>query len=176
MMTKKIVVVEDNEDVRENLAEILELDGYEVATAENGKIGVKVIEETMPDLIICDIMMPELDGYAVLHIINKKPDLANIPFLFLTAKAENSDIIKAINLGTNGYLTKPFDADELLNLIEKSIRERAIVNKQYTPNLEGLSNFFSDAKAQTALDNLARNTYLEKVNAHFIYFIYYQVV
>jgi len=154
-MTKKIVVVEDNANVRENLAEILELDGYEVATAENGKIGVKVIEETMPDLILCDIMMPELDGYGVLHIINKKPHLSNIPFLFLTAKAEKTDFRKGMNLGADDYLTKPFQADELLNIIETRIKLREIVSKQYPQNLEGLSNFFSDAKAQIALEGLA---------------------
>lgn len=154
-MAKKIVVIEDNTDVRENLAEILELDGYEVSTAENGKIGIKTVEEIHPDLILCDIMMPELDGYGVRHILNKKPELANIPFLFLTAKAEPSDFRKGMNLGADDYLTKPFQANELLNTIETRINLREIVNKQYAPNLEGLSNFFSDAKAQTALDDLA---------------------
>jgi len=155
MMAKKIVVVEDNTDVRENLAEILALDGYDVATAENGKIGVKVIEETKPDLVICDIMMPELDGYGVLHILNKKPELANIPFLFLTAKAEKADFRKGMNLGADDYLTKPFQADELLSTVETRIKLREIVDKQYAHNLEGLSNFFSDAKAQLALEDLA---------------------
>lgn len=153
-MAKKIVIVEDNTDVRENIAEILELDGYEVLTAENGKIGVKLIEESKPDLIICDIMMPELDGYGVLHILNKKPELANIPFLFLTAKAEKSDFRKGMNLGADDYLTKPFEADQLLTTIETRIKLREIVDKQYTKDLEGLSTFFSDAKAQMALDIL----------------------
>ena len=85
---KKILVIEDNNDVRENIEEILELANYEEITAENGKIGVAHAQKGKPDLIICDIMMPELDGYGVLHILSKNPVTARIPFVFLTAKSE----------------------------------------------------------------------------------------
>ncbi|MCB0644427.1 MAG: response regulator, partial [Phaeodactylibacter sp.] len=96
---KKILVIEDNEDVRENLEEILELSNYEVYLAENGKKGVELALTHQPDLILCDVMMPELDGYGVLHILGKKPATSDIPFIFLTAKAEKSDFRKGMNLG-----------------------------------------------------------------------------
>ncbi|MBD3662033.1 MAG: response regulator, partial [Arenibacter algicola] len=83
---KRILLIEDNKDVRENTADILELANYEVATAENGKIGVELAEKFRPDVIICDIMMPELDGYGVLEILGKNSTTASIPFIFLTAK------------------------------------------------------------------------------------------
>ena len=111
---KKIVVVEDNLEVRENLAEILSLSGYEVHEAENGKIGVKVIMETKPDLILCDVMMPELDGFGVLKVLNHNPELMHIPFMFLTAKAEKTDFRKGMGLGADDYITKPYDDVELL--------------------------------------------------------------
>ena len=108
-MKKKILLIEDNPEVRENTSEILELAGYDVVTAPNGKLGVEIAQNSHPDLIICDIMMPELDGYGVLHILNKNIDTAGIPFIFLTAKPEKIDIRKGMNLGADDYLTKPFD-------------------------------------------------------------------
>lgn len=87
---KKILVIEDNLEVRENLAEILELSGYAVATAENGKIGVQAARAEKPDLILCDVMMPELDGFGVLRILDQNPQTADVPFVFLTAKAERT--------------------------------------------------------------------------------------
>jgi CheY-like chemotaxis protein len=83
---KKILLIEDNPEVRENTQEILELAGYSVITGPNGKVGVELAQKEKPDLIICDIMMPELDGFGVLHILNKKPETAGMPFIFLTAK------------------------------------------------------------------------------------------
>jgi len=136
-MKNKIVIAENNIKLRENLVEILELDGYEVLAAENGKIAIKVIEKNKPDLIICDIMLPDLDGYGVLHILNKKSDLASIPFLFLTAKVEKSDFRKGMSLGADDYLTKPFQADELLRTIETRIKFREIITKHYNRNLKG---------------------------------------
>src|SRR6185436_13315255 len=100
---KKILLIEDNQDVRENTSEILQLANYIVFTAENGKVGVELAHQEKPDLIICDIMMPELDGYGVLHILNKTPDTATIPFIFLSAKSEKSDFRKGMNLGADDY-------------------------------------------------------------------------
>jgi CRP-like cAMP-binding protein len=115
---KKILLIEDNPDVRENTAEILELANYEVLTAENGKIGVELAKKEIPHLIICDIMMPELDGYGVLHMLSKNPATSGIPFIFLTAKSEKDDFRKGMNLGADDYLTKPFDDLALLDAIE----------------------------------------------------------
>ncbi|MPR31875.1 response regulator [Salmonirosea aquatica] len=115
---KTILLIEDNEIIRENTAEILEMTGYLVRTAANGKAGVQLALEDRPDLVICDIMMPELDGYGVLHIFNKNPELAGIPFIFLTAKTERVDFRKGMELGADDYLTKPFDESELLSAVE----------------------------------------------------------
>ena len=122
---KKILLIEDNAEIRENTSEILSLANYSVITAENGKIGVELAQRERPDLIICDIMMPELDGYGVLHILSKKEDTASIPFIFLTAKTEKTDIRKGMNLGADDYLTKPFDDTDLLNAIETRLRKSA---------------------------------------------------
>lgn len=105
---KKILVIEDNLEVRENLEEILELYGYDVETAENGKIGVHKALEKQPDLILCDVMMPELDGFGVLNILSRKDKTNGIPFVFLTAKSEKEDWRRGMNLGADDYITKPF--------------------------------------------------------------------
>src|SRR5579871_2286593 len=128
---KKILLIEDNLEVRENTTEILELAGYDVKTAPNGKVGVELVQHEKPDLIICDIMMPDLDGYGVLHILSKKPDTASIPFIFLTAKTEKTDIRKGMNLGADDYLTKPFDDTDLLNAIEARLQKAKMHHKLY---------------------------------------------
>ena len=120
---KKILIIEDNPDVRENTAEILELSNYEVVTAENGKEGVKAASEELPDLIICDVMMPELDGFGVLRILSQNPVTATIPFIFLTARTEKSDFRKGMSLGADDYITKPFDDVDLLNAIEIRLKK-----------------------------------------------------
>jgi len=117
---KKILVIEDNLEVRENLAEILELSNYIVDIAVNGKEGVQKALSNPPDLILCDVMMPNLDGYGVVKILDSKPITSDIPFVFLTAKAEKSDMRKGMNLGADDYITKPFDDVELLDAIEMS--------------------------------------------------------
>jgi len=141
---KKITVIEDNTMVRENLVEILTLSGYEVSEAENGKLGVQVVLAEQPDLILCDVMMPVLDGFGVLKILNQNPKVMHIPFMFLTAKAEKTDFRKGMGLGADDYITKPYDDVELLEAIEmrlkKSERLQAIDNTE-----QGLRSFFDEA-------------------------------
>ena len=120
---KTILVIEDTKGVRENITEILHLAHYEVVQAANGKEGVKMARKTQPDLILCDVMMPELDGYGVLHILGNDPDLASIPFLFLTAKIEPGDFRFGMNLGADDYLTKPFDDLSLLTAVELRLKK-----------------------------------------------------
>lgn len=119
---KKILIIEDNIDVRENTADLLELSNYKVTTAENGKIGVELALKILPDAILCDIMMPELDGYQVLQKLSNNNKTVNIPFIFLTAKTEKIDMHKGINLGADNYLTKPFTEKELLYIIENHLK------------------------------------------------------
>lgn len=115
---KKILVIEDNLEVRENTCEILELSGYQVFSAENGKDGVQEAITHLPDLIICDVMMPILDGYGTIKVLHKNPKTKHIPFIFLTAKAEKDDFRKGMNMGADDYITKPFTDVELLEAIE----------------------------------------------------------
>src|SRR6202008_2340916 len=120
---KKILVIEDNEDVRENIAELLELSNYTVITAANGQFGVEMATKENPDLIVCDIMMPVLDGYGVLHLLSRNKKTYGIPFIFLTAKAERADFRKSMQMGADDYLIKPFDGVELLNAIEVRLKK-----------------------------------------------------
>ena len=152
---KKILLIEDNDEVRENTAEILELANYQVITAENGKMGVELAIQEIPDLIICDIMMPELDGYGVLHILNKREDTDKIPFIFLTAKTERTDFRKGMTLGADDYLTKPFDDTELLDAIE--IRLKKAERLRETPNIEDLNQFLSHAKNRHRLEDISHS-------------------
>jgi len=162
---KKILVIEDNLEVRENLCEILELSGYNVASAENGKLGVIKANAFLPDIIICDVMMPELDGFGVLKIITKTPKLNHIPLIFLTAKAEKSDFRKGMGLGAEDYITKPFDDVELLEAIEMRLaKAERIQNSFEEPSEKGLQSFFSEAKAQKELEKLSEGKELRSFN------------
>ncbi len=152
---KHLLLVEDNKEIRENTAEILELAGYKVRSAENGKIGVELALQEKPDLIICDIMMPVLDGYGVLHLLNKNPELTGIPFIFLTAKAERSDLRRGMEMGADDYITKPFSDIELLNAIESRLKKSALLNKEYESNAQGMQLMLNEFKGVNALHDLA---------------------
>jgi len=154
---KKILVIEDNPDMRDNTTEILDLANYVVISAENGKIGVEKAKKENPDLIICDIMMPDLDGYGVLHILSNDPKTAGVPFIFLTAKAEKSDLRKGMNLGADDYLIKPYDKMELLNAIETRLKRNEFIKKNYTRDLSGLVDFIQTANKFTLAGNVAAN-------------------
>lgn len=121
-MKKKILLIEDDRIVRENTSEILELANYEVKTAENGKIGINLAKDFIPDIIICDILMPVLDGYGVLQIISKTKELEHIPFIFLTAKTNHENLRKGMELGADDYISKPFEESELLRAIESRLK------------------------------------------------------
>lgn len=152
---KKILVIEDNEEVRENLEEILELSGYEVETAEDGKIGVEKALTNPPDLILCDVMMPHLDGFGVLNILSKKSLTSSIPFVFLTAKTEKSDFRRGMNLGADDYVTKPFYKDELLDVVETRLKKSDNLRKKFDNTAQGLSAFINEAKGYEELRKLS---------------------
>lgn len=153
----KILLIEDNPDMRENTAEILELSDYEVITAENGKVGVELAKEHHPNLIICDIMMPELDGYGVLRILSKLPETAGIPFIFLTAKAEKVDFRKGMKLGADDYLTKPFEEIELMDAIEMRLKKSSSVKSNISKGSNALSQFVGNLQHVKSLEDLAKN-------------------
>ena len=142
---KKILLIEDNDEMRENTSEILELAGYAVSSAKNGKIGVEKAQQEIPDLIICDIMMPVLDGYGVLHLLSKNPETASIPFIYLTAKSERSDFRKGMEMGADDYVPKPFDDVELLKAVESRIKKSELLKQEYSKGIEGVYDFLDDA-------------------------------
>lgn len=148
---KKILLIEDNDDVRENTAEILSLTGYKVVTAENGKTGVEKAIKEKPDLIICDIMMPVLDGFGVLHAVHKQEDIRYTPFIFLTAKTERSDIRKGMELGADDYITKPFTGAELLNAVDCRLSKHEILKQELAPGLKGLMTLVESGSGKKVL-------------------------
>ena len=187
---KKVLLIEDDKVVRENTAELLTLANYQVVTATDGKIGLLQAKKHLPDIIICDIMMPELNGYGVLQILSKSKDTKHIPFIFLSAKTERKDIRKGMNLGADDYITKPFDESELFTAIESRLakveilRENLlgnttdkIIDKFETPikNLEHLKNFFNqNLEEYSFLPN--EIIYHEGDNSNYIYLIHVGIV
>ena len=154
---KHLLLIEDNAEIRENTAEILELAGYKVQTAENGKVGVEMALENKPDLIICDIMMPVLDGYGVLHLINKNETLKGIPFIFLTAKSERSDFRKGMEMGADDYITKPFTDVELLTAVESRLKKVELLQKHYESSADGVQQMIRDFGGNNAFESLTRD-------------------
>ncbi len=149
----KILLVEDNNEIRENSGEILELANYHVTTAANGKEGYEMALKETPDLIICDIMMPVLDGYGLLHLINKNENLKSIPFIFLTAKTERGDFRKGMEMGADDYITKPFTDIELLNAIESRLQKVKFQIERANAS-DNLNDFFNEIKNEDALEKL----------------------
>jgi CheY-like chemotaxis protein/CRP-like cAMP-binding protein len=179
---KSVLVIDDNPDIRENTAEILELAGYKTFTAENGKKGVEVAQHEKPDVIVCDIMMPELDGYGVLHLLRKNADTEHIPFVFLTAKTERSDFRKGMEMGADDYITKPFEDIELLNAIEVRLKKAEILNHKYSPSQQGINQFIKDVKNAGLISQLAdqyevesygkkQGLYQESKRPRFLYYL-----
>ena len=157
---KRLLLIEDNNENRENTAEILELGGYAVETAENGKVGVEKALLNKPDLIICDVMMPVLDGYGVLHLLNVNPELKGIPFIFLTAKAERGDFRKGMEMGADDYVTKPFSDIELLSAIESRLNKVSLLKKNFELNAEGMQQMLDEAGGKKALENLTKDRHI----------------
>ncbi len=177
----KILLIEDNEDFRINTSEIIELANYEVITAVNGVDGVEKAITEQPDLIICDVMMPELDGYGVINILSKNPDTSGIPFIFLTAKAENSDVRKGMNLGADDYLLKPFDEQTLLTSIETRLKRNQSIKNQIVKGLSGEASeeiSSGEEELKRLIENRKEKVFLPKEEiyreedyANYIYFI-----
>ena len=179
---KKVLLIEDNEYVRENTSEILMLAQYNVITAQNGKQGVELALKEKPDIIICDIMMPILDGHGVLHLLSKNLETSHIPFIFLTAKSDQIDFRKGMEMGADDYITKPFDDIQLLNAIEIRLKKNDILKKEFSKNSKGIDEFIDDVKAIESLKELSQknqlkeykkkqNVYKEGTYAKGVYFI-----
>ena len=144
---KKILVIEDEPEMRRNLLTILRLEKFQPLGAENGRVGVELARKEKPDVILCDVMMPELDGYGVIAELRDDAATVAIPFIFLTAKGEKPDIRAGMNLGADDYLTKPVAKADLLEAIRSRL-ERA--SQQATPAFK--PNFDSSKPLEAALD------------------------
>jgi len=134
----KILVIEDEQALRVNLQTLLEAEDFQSLGAANGRIGVDLAREQLPDLILCDVMMPELDGYGVLAELRQDPVTATIPFIFLTAKADKPALRQGMELGADDYLTKPFTIDEVLKAVTTRLEKQATLDKKYRQKLENL--------------------------------------
>src|SRR5882757_6780815 len=141
-MGNKILVIEDDIELCQIIASTLKLGRYNVLTSNTGKLGIELAQENQPDLILCDIVMPELDGYGVLHLLSKDPTTANIPFIFLTSMTESGDFRKGMNLGADDYITKPFDSLELLNVIELRLKKNELIKRTFPNTITDIDDFF----------------------------------
>ncbi|MCG2462341.1 response regulator [Flavobacteriaceae bacterium F89] len=189
-MTKRILLVEDDTVLRENTAELLELSGYEVRTAADGSKGIKKAKEYLPDVIVCDIMMPKIDGYGVLETLSQEPNTKSIPFIFLSAKTERRDIRKGMELGADDYITKPFVESELIGAIESRLAKMAILRETasrdnsasetstsdtHITSIHQLKNFIDDNGQEYSYE-LGEAVFREGDNSNTVYLVHKGVV
>lgn len=169
----KVLLVEDNTDIRENTAEILELANYEVVTAVDGKDGYQKALASNPDVIICDIMMPVLDGYGLLHLLQKNEQLRNVPFIFLTAKTERNDFRKGMELGADDYLTKPFTELELMNAIETRIKKSAQSETSDETTITDEKHLLEKLMSDISYNDYKKKQriYAEGAHPHYLFFL-----
>ncbi len=151
----RILIIEDDAQTRENIGIILEMEGHRVLTAPDGRAGLETARREQPDLIVCDLMMPELDGHGVLQALRSNEETAGIPFIFLTARAERADQRMGMNLGADDYLCKPIDAEDLLAAIQARLR-RTRENHDGALRHADISPDFSNAAPLEALGLTAR--------------------
>ena len=179
---KKVLIIEDNTEFRENTAELLELANYEVMTADNGRSGIQMALTQLPDIIICDIIMPEANGYTVLEVLSQNEKTAGIPFIFLSAKDQKEDIRKGMSLGADDYIDKPFKTEELLKVLEIRLKKNAFLKQSITKTPKGINHFFHKASEYLNQELLSKNRkyklfkdrdiiFWEGDAAHHLYFI-----
>jgi DNA-binding NarL/FixJ family response regulator len=138
-MMKRILVIEDEPEMRRNLTALLRFNDYEPCAVEDGRLGLEAARKNAPDLVLCDLMMPELDGFGVLKALRGDPSLARIPFIFLTAKGEKEDLRAGMDLGADDYLTKPVGNAELIRAIESRLkRSQQQTNNEFKPNFSSI--------------------------------------
>ena len=166
----KILVIEDEEAVRENLLDLLESENFETITAANGAIGIDLAVSAVPDLILCDMMMPEIDGYGVLKALRQEPLTATIPFIFLTAKSAKSDFRQGMDMGADDYLTKPFTRAELLSAIINRLERQATLKKYLSVSNQTVSNTTLSPKMQLLEMNLYRVVQQERFEEFEVYY------
>jgi DNA-binding NarL/FixJ family response regulator len=150
-MKKKILIIEDQAPMRRNIGLMLQLEGYAVVSAENGRIGLEMARKENPDLILCDVMMPELDGYGVVQALREDPDFAATPFIFLTAKSDRGDVRIGMNFGADDYLTKPVVRDDLLAAVLVRLNKASAVQERIAEAEAGSGGFNPDFSSHEPL-------------------------
>jgi DNA-binding response OmpR family regulator len=151
---EKILVIEDQEDIRSIVVEMLTEENFDVLEAENGQVGIKLLQEEVPDLIICDIAMPKLNGYEVVTWSRENPETESVPFIFLTAKSAQVDIRQGIELGADDYLTKPFTRAELLGAITARFDKQKAFNRQAQKKITQYYNYINQSTNHSLCDQL----------------------
>ncbi len=157
LMKKTILLIDDDDSMLQLTTELLEHEGYTVMAASSGKSALELTEGTAPDLVLCDVTMPDLDGYGVLQALAKTPHLAEIPFIFVSARAERADVRKGMEHGADDYLTKPFQAQELLDAVEIRLKRSELFRRVFTPDAEGLDQFLDLARGLEVLKDLSKD-------------------
>jgi len=152
---RRILVIEDEPEMRRNIAALLRYHEYEPLEAENGRKGVELARREKPDLILCDVMMPELDGYGVLQALQQDTGLASIPFVFLTARGDKADLRSGMNLGADDYLTKPVANSDLVNAIEARLRRSALqAQREFKPDFSSFEPLLNLGLTRRAAETL----------------------
>lgn len=157
-----ILIIEDNRDVRENTAELLSLAGYETKVANDGKAGLELARQEKPDLILCDIMMPVLDGYGVLKAIENIPLLAGVPFIFITSKTEKADFRRGMDMGADDYLPKPFKGSDLIRVVSARIKKSRMFKEKPENDLTPEKQEVQNSDGQDALNKLVATKSVRK--------------
>lgn len=168
---RKILLIDDNQAFREDVAEILQMSNYFTITAEDGKTGVEKALKEKPDLIICDVSMPHMDGFSVLHILSRHPETVSIPFIFMTGKNELADIRKGMGLGADDYLVKPFEETDLLNSIEMRLNKHNAHKGKITDVQQNVISFIKEIRDTGQSSNqLPVSSFIQKYKKkHFLY-------
>jgi len=167
---KKILIIEDDKIIRGNMTELLELASYSVEAAIDGKEGIEKALSTIPDLIICDIKMPKLDGYGVLHILSKDDRTADIPFIFVTAKNERNDLRKGMEMGADDYLSKPFEDTELYSAVEARLKKSRHQKNKTNKQIDEFRQFIVQADEHIKLKTLTKGKKTDHFKTHEIIF------
>jgi CheY-like chemotaxis protein len=154
---KTILLIDDDVEMLQLTSELLEHEGYTVITADSGKHALELTEQKAPDLVLCDVTMPGMDGYGVLHELGLSPRLAEIPFIFLSARAERADVRKGMTLGANDYLTKPFQAQELFDAVESRLKRSELFRRNFSEEPDGLERFLDLARGLEVLKHLSKD-------------------
>ncbi|MBE9250235.1 EAL domain-containing protein [Dolichospermum sp. LEGE 00240] len=157
-----ILIIEDERQIRENIQEILELNGFITVTAADGLEGLRMVDKHHPDIILCDVMMPKLDGYGFIEALRRKPLTAEIPFIFLTAKAEHRDRRQGMLLGADDYLTKPFEVNELLEAISTRLEKRQLLTQRYKTQIQQMETEIYNLMRHDNSTGLPNQIFLEE--------------